>query len=99
MADVARNWALEREFEPALNSETRNRLYAGWKKAVTRSQIGKCIRRAGSVPNGHAYSLAAKKHGTPRDVAVNPSAALHRFGGVGFGFCWNICNVCSLVNR
>jgi glycerol kinase len=38
MADVSRNWALEREFNPALSAENRNRLYAGWQKAVARSR-------------------------------------------------------------
>ncbi|HVU85795.1 MAG TPA: glycerol kinase GlpK [Pirellulales bacterium] len=37
-ADVSRNWALEREFEPTLTPDERNRIYAGWQKAVTRSQ-------------------------------------------------------------
>jgi len=35
--DVSRNWALDRRFEPAMPPEDRDRLYAGWKKAVTRS--------------------------------------------------------------
>ena len=35
--DVRRNWALDREFSPAMNAETRERGYRGWKKAVTRS--------------------------------------------------------------
>jgi glycerol kinase len=35
--DVARNWALDREFTPAMPREERERLYARWKKAVTRS--------------------------------------------------------------
>ncbi len=35
--DVARNWALDREFRPAMPAADRERLYAGWKKAVTRS--------------------------------------------------------------
>ena len=35
--DVARNWALDREFRPAMAAADRERLYAGWKKAVTRS--------------------------------------------------------------
>jgi glycerol kinase len=35
--DVASNWALDREFRPAMASSERERLYAGWKKAVTRS--------------------------------------------------------------
>ena len=35
--DVARNWALDREFTPAMAEPDRERLYARWKKAVTRS--------------------------------------------------------------
>ena len=35
--DVSRNWALDREFRPAMDAATRDRLYAGWKKAVARS--------------------------------------------------------------
>ena len=36
-ADVTRNWALEREFRPALPAERRDALYAGWQKAVKRA--------------------------------------------------------------
>jgi glycerol kinase len=35
--DVTRNWALDREFRPAMDAALREKLYAGWKKAVTRS--------------------------------------------------------------
>lgn len=35
--DVTRNWALDREFRPAMDVAQREKLYAGWKKAVTRS--------------------------------------------------------------
>jgi len=35
--DVAGNWALDREFRPAMEAAARERLYAGWKKAVGRS--------------------------------------------------------------
>ena len=35
--DVKRNWALDREFRPAMDRGTRERLYSGWKKAVSRS--------------------------------------------------------------
>jgi glycerol kinase len=35
--DVARNWALDREFAPRMDEETRARLYRGWQKAVTRA--------------------------------------------------------------
>jgi glycerol kinase len=36
-ADVARNWALDREFTPALGEPEREALYRGWRKAVVRS--------------------------------------------------------------
>jgi glycerol kinase len=36
-ADIAGNWALDREFTPAMAPADRNRLYDRWKKAVTRS--------------------------------------------------------------
>src|SRR5687767_10974536 len=35
--DVKKNWALDREFRPMMDAEKRERLYAGWKKAVDRS--------------------------------------------------------------
>jgi len=35
--DVTRNWALDREFSPAMDAAVREKLYAGWKKAVSRS--------------------------------------------------------------
>jgi glycerol kinase len=35
--DVQRNWALDREFGPSMPEADRERLYAGWKKAVGRS--------------------------------------------------------------
>ena len=35
--DVTKNWALDREFRPAMDAAKREKLYAGWKKAVTRS--------------------------------------------------------------
>jgi glycerol kinase len=35
--DIAQNWALDREFRPAMPIADRERLYAGWKKAVSRS--------------------------------------------------------------
>jgi len=37
MDDVASNWALDREFRPAMPKERREKLYAGWMKAVGRS--------------------------------------------------------------
>jgi glycerol kinase len=35
--DVTKNWALDREFLPSMDAATREKLYAGWKKAVNRS--------------------------------------------------------------
>jgi glycerol kinase len=35
--DVRRNWALDREFAPLRSKEEVDRLYAGWKRAVSRS--------------------------------------------------------------
>jgi glycerol kinase len=35
--DVTSNWALDREFVPAMDGARRENLYRGWKKAVTRS--------------------------------------------------------------
>ena len=35
--DVTNNWALDREFRPAMDAALREKLYAGWKKAVSRS--------------------------------------------------------------
>ena len=35
--DVRKNWALDREFRPMMDAEKREKLYAGWKKAVGRS--------------------------------------------------------------
>jgi glycerol kinase len=36
-ADIATNWALDREFTPAMAPADRERLFGRWKKAVTRS--------------------------------------------------------------
>ena len=36
--DVTRNWALDREFKPAMAPAERDRLYRGWQKAVSRSR-------------------------------------------------------------
>jgi glycerol kinase len=36
--DVRRNWALDREFTPAMDDERRDTLYRGWQKAVARSR-------------------------------------------------------------
>ena len=35
--DVRNNWALDREFSPSMDAARREKLYAGWKKAVSRS--------------------------------------------------------------
>jgi glycerol kinase len=35
--DVRRNWALDREFKPAMRNDRREQLYSRWKQAVTRS--------------------------------------------------------------
>jgi glycerol kinase len=35
--DVARNWALDREFTPRMEADRREVLYRGWKKAVARA--------------------------------------------------------------
>jgi glycerol kinase len=34
---VSGNWALDREFEPRMDDETRTRLTRGWSRAVERS--------------------------------------------------------------
>jgi glycerol kinase len=36
-AEVAEHWVLDRTFEPAMNADQRESLYAGWKRAVERS--------------------------------------------------------------
>ena len=36
--DVAKNWALDREFKPQMAPAERDRLYRGWQKAVSRSR-------------------------------------------------------------
>ena len=35
--DLKRNWAIDRTFEPRMDEGTRERLFKGWRKAVTRS--------------------------------------------------------------
>ncbi len=37
-ADITHNWALDKRFDPKMDAATRDKLYAGWKKAVTRAQ-------------------------------------------------------------
>jgi len=34
---VTKNWALDRRFEPAMDEAKREKLFAGWKKAVQRA--------------------------------------------------------------
>jgi glycerol kinase len=36
LADVTANWHRDRSFEPAMNASERERLVAGWSKAVSR---------------------------------------------------------------
>jgi glycerol kinase len=37
LEDLRQNWAVETTWQPRMDSEQRERLYRGWKKAVTRS--------------------------------------------------------------
>ena len=37
LGDVTKNWALDREFRPSMDAALREKLYAGWKKAVGRA--------------------------------------------------------------
>jgi glycerol kinase len=37
LQDVARNWAVDREFVPSMDEESRTRSYDRWKKAVART--------------------------------------------------------------
>jgi glycerol kinase len=36
--EVAEHWAIDRTFEPKMGADQREKLYAGWKRAVERSQ-------------------------------------------------------------
>ena len=36
--EVTQNWALDVEFQPAMESERRTHLYQRWKKAIERSR-------------------------------------------------------------
>ena len=36
-SDVAKNWALDRRFEPQMDEDRREKLFRGWKKAVQRT--------------------------------------------------------------
>ena len=35
--ELRANWAKDKEWQPAMNAKTREKLYSGWKKAVTRT--------------------------------------------------------------
>ena len=35
--EVAEHWAIDRTFEPSMSADEREKLYAGWKRAVERS--------------------------------------------------------------
>ena len=35
--EIRSNWACDRKFEPSMKEEIRERLYAGWQKAVKRA--------------------------------------------------------------
>ncbi len=35
--DLRANWGKDKEWQPAMDEATRGKLYAGWKKAVTRT--------------------------------------------------------------
>ena len=37
LADIERNWVLDREFTPTTNSDQREKLLASWRKAVGRT--------------------------------------------------------------
>nr|WP_106779814.1 glycerol kinase GlpK [Lysinibacillus timonensis] len=39
--DIAEYWLLEKKFEPEMNDDKRNKLYEGWKKAVSAAQVFK----------------------------------------------------------
>jgi len=36
--EIAKQWKVDKVFEPQMSADQRDSLYAGWKKAVTRSQ-------------------------------------------------------------
>jgi glycerol kinase len=35
--ELRSNWGKEKEWQPAMNEDSRKKLYSGWKKAVTRT--------------------------------------------------------------
>jgi glycerol kinase len=37
-AELTAQWAVDRTFEPAMQADEREQLYAGWKKAVSRAR-------------------------------------------------------------
>jgi glycerol kinase len=37
MDELRSNWVMDKRWEPGMSEETRNKLFAGWKKAVTRT--------------------------------------------------------------
>lgn len=39
--EIANRWKLEKEFNPDMEEEERNKLYKGWKKAVEATQVFK----------------------------------------------------------
>jgi glycerol kinase len=36
--DIRNSWTLEKRFEPSMDAKERERLYAGWQRAVERSK-------------------------------------------------------------
>ncbi|MDQ2799145.1 MAG: FGGY-family carbohydrate kinase, partial [Armatimonadota bacterium] len=38
LAEIQKNWALDRRFEPQMDEAAREKAYSGWKRAVTRAQ-------------------------------------------------------------
>src|SRR5690606_2590572 len=39
--EIAKQWEIDRKFEPDMDEETRNKLYEGWKKAVATARTFK----------------------------------------------------------
>jgi glycerol kinase len=35
--DIRKNWAMDKQWDPSMDEERRDRLYAQWQKAVTRT--------------------------------------------------------------
>ena len=59
---MTKNWALDSEFRPAMDASKREKLYAGWKKAVSRSLDGKL---SACVP-WRALDMDCRRARTPR---------------------------------